>query len=217
VTEPRICKAPDCDKVVDPKRVELYGAETCDPICRAKAWKADTGYGHQDPARRPSPAVRTASRKPSGLQVSYRKAVEGCVEALRECGVDLDEAELIAEKRMRSALSAKQLAKLEAREQEPEPEPSVPLVLTPEAAVDAPVTRDESEPTGPVVRIEQRQRNDRDTMEWVEIDQVETRAEPRIALTIWLEEQEDDPLPGGYRAVGEGGVTAETTVGSMAA
>lgn len=186
------CDNPECRLVLDHEKVVATGKKTCDDRCRAKAWKGANGYGHRDPARRPAPPVRTASRKTSGLQVSYRKAVGGCVAALVECGIDREEAELLAEKHMRSALSAKQLATLEERETEPpsptpqllvppEPDPA-PQILPPE--VEPTVTRDPAPIGLPTVHIYQSQRDDNDFQVWVLVDTINTRREPKVAL-IW--------------------------------
>lgn len=148
-------------------------------------------------------------RKASGRQVSYPKAVDAAVDALLECGVDREQATLLAEKHMRLKLSAKQLAELEAseREDEPEPEPA-PMVLPamvmdpPVAAVPDPTPAAEDEPH---VTIFQRQRGECDELIWVEIDKVATRAQPGVALTLWLNDQYPEPLTGRYRAEGNGG------------
>lgn len=158
-------------------------------------------------------------RKPSGLQVSYRKAVDGCTAALRECGVEPDEATLIAEKWMRRELSAKQLARLEESERPPEPDadPEPPPLPTPlPTPTPTPAPPEPAADDAPHVRIFQRQRDDHDTMVWVEIDEVETRAQPGVALTVWLDEQWPEPMAGTYRAEGNGG-SAETTWSAEAA
>lgn len=205
--DPARCDYSKCRLPLLHDKVVKDGKKTCDTPCRNAAWKERTGYGHQAGRSMPSAPVRTASRKPSGLQVSYRKSVEGCIEALAEVGVLGDEAELIAEKRMRAKLSAKQRARLEESERPAEPDPApIPLPLpiphpTPAPPVDPPPAAEET----PSVRILQRQRDDNDMLDWVEVDTVETRASAGVALSTWLNEQYPDPLPGTYRAEGNGG------------
>jgi hypothetical protein len=139
-------------------------------------------------------------RKASGRQVSYRKAIDATVAALRECGVDSEQATLLAEKHMRSALSERQLASLETAERPPDSE-STPLHPWPlKSAADVEPGLD-----APAVRIFQRQRDDNDAMVWVEVDRVETRASAGVALSTWLNERYPEPLAGSYRAEGNGG------------
>jgi hypothetical protein len=63
------------------------------------------GYYHADP---PKPAT-------SGLQISYRKAVRLCTEALSGTGVTWSEAEGLAELYMSAGLSDRQRALLDER------------------------------------------------------------------------------------------------------
>jgi hypothetical protein len=221
--DPARCDYSKCRSPLPHDKVVKDGKKTCDEICRAKAWKERVGYGRLDQATLPSPPVRTPShgkRKGSGRQVSYLKAVDGCTDALVECGVEPQEAILLAEKHMRRKLSAKQLAELEASEQEEEPEPAtLPLPAPTPLPVPVPEPEPDLPPAAedvPHVTIFQRQRDDRDAPVWVEVDRMPWRGKPEVALTVWLDKQDPEPLPGGYRAEGNGG-HAETVVGAEAA
>ena len=72
------CENPECGAVLDPERA-ARGAKTCDPRCRAAAFRARHGYRRVSDGG-PVPVAPTgrshASRsKPSGAQVSYFKTV----------------------------------------------------------------------------------------------------------------------------------------------
>lgn len=113
------CDNADCRKVLDPKRVRVHGAKTCDDKCRAAAWKQKTGYGR--PRKRAN-----GKQKASGLQLSYRKAQAALVDHLLGSSLDgVDWAEAAAARAcaltmaaeiLRPALSEKQRKQLEARQ-----------------------------------------------------------------------------------------------------
>jgi hypothetical protein len=223
MAEQRLCRNPDCQLPIDPARIEAYDATTCPgDVCRSAARRHETGYNAFAAQARSQARLTANSRRSraSGLQVSYRKAVEGCIEALRECGVDPEEAELISEKWMRAKLSDRQRARLEEMELEPEPgsDPATLPLPTP-TPLPVPTPEPDLEPAAedtPSVRIFQRQRDDNDALVWVEIDRVPTRASAGVALTKWLNEQYPEPLTGSYRAEGNG-TSAETTHTAVAA
>lgn len=81
--------------------------------CRARAWKARRHYGPQKPlgARSNGNAARS---KPSGAQVSYRKAVGAAAEMLVQAGHAPYKAERIAERYMVGVLPEKQRARMHA-------------------------------------------------------------------------------------------------------
>jgi len=130
----RFCANLDCRKPLAADRVVRHGATACDAKCRAAAWKARERYG-----RHPGPIPRTANgdaqegranghrRKASGLQVSYRKALDNIAGSLAQAA-DHDghrdpEAATAAimgvvEHAMRESLSDKQRARLGERTQE---------------------------------------------------------------------------------------------------
>jgi hypothetical protein len=94
-----------CRKVLDPERVRVHGAKTCDDKCRGAAWKAKTGYGR--PRRRAN-----GRQKVSGLQLSYAKTERELIERLAHFPGG---RRLIAEA-LRAALSERQRKQLEARQ-----------------------------------------------------------------------------------------------------
>jgi hypothetical protein len=106
------CANPACRKELDPERVRKYGARTCNGRCRAAAWKTSVGYGR--PARANGPVGR---RKESGVQASYRRAVASLSAWLQAQGWDAEDAETEAARVLRPALSDRQRAQLDAREQ----------------------------------------------------------------------------------------------------
>jgi hypothetical protein len=113
------CQNVACWRVLDPVRA-AHGAKSCDSRCRAAAWKQRTGYGRGD--SRPAPVVAREGRShasrsgPSGLTVSYRKAVGVVTDLLvHEAGWDAGPAEGVAEAWLRGALSEGQRARLDAR------------------------------------------------------------------------------------------------------
>jgi len=74
-------------------------------------------------------------------------------------------------------------------------------------------TRPRTAPVRPltVTRISEHQRDARDAVVWVEIDEVISRiADPAVALTRWLHEQDPEPVRGSYRAENDEGAYAET-------
>lgn len=219
--DPARCDYSKCRAPLPHDLVVEAGKKTCDTPCRNAAWKERTGYGHPSDPSSPSMPVRTASeRKPSkgsGRQVSYPKALDGCFDALIEAGVDRDTAELLTQKHMRPKLSAKQLAELEASEREDTEPESAPMVL-PAMVMEPSVAAVPDPPAGdePHVTIFQRQRGERDELVWVEVDRMVWRGKPEVALQIWLADADPEPLPGGYRAEGNGG-SAEMVVESAAA
>lgn len=96
-------------------RVQSYGAKTCNDRCRAAAWKAARNYG-------PHPARNGRRLDTSGLQVSYRKAVYALADVLAVLDDpndpdSHDRALQAAERILRPALSVRQRAKLDQREQ----------------------------------------------------------------------------------------------------
>lgn len=131
---PRVCQHPDCDHGMEGRHP---AARFCSDACRAAAWKLRTGYGRHDrvvpyddrpadearalPRRARANGRPATRRKPSGLQVSYRKAIDVLADYLRasEDALELtqdprDEAEAI----LCDALSDKQRARLDAQREE---------------------------------------------------------------------------------------------------
>lgn len=88
-------------------------ARYCSDRCRAAAWKERRGYG----ARR---AVRTGLARPSGLQLSWRRALREVTELTIQLNPHLadhrDLAEEIAETALKRALPERQRRRLEARQ-----------------------------------------------------------------------------------------------------
>jgi hypothetical protein len=85
-------------------------ARTCKDRCRAAMWKWEKGYG----TAAPRGSVRTGRAKPSGLQVSYRKAVAAVAAHLQSANRCSDQvAQLNAEHLLSTALSEKQRARLD--------------------------------------------------------------------------------------------------------
>lgn len=106
-----------CRAVLPHDEVVRYGKKTCDQVCRAAAWKERVGYGRLD---RPvaSQARANGRPKPSGAQVSYRKAVEVLADELRKLNPKLahpNAARQYAEMVLRDALPVRQRERLEAR------------------------------------------------------------------------------------------------------
>lgn len=99
----RSCQRTGCMNVLDGMRRD---ARYCSNACKTAAYKARTGYTLQ--ALRKGRQTRKNSQ--SGLQVSYRKAVEKIAHELREHGVvdPPDKARIVAELWMRDALPARQ-------------------------------------------------------------------------------------------------------------
>lgn len=109
------CKDRSCRRVLDPARVRSHGAQHCPgEKCRARAWKAEREYG-------PRVSARNGQRRAtSGLQVSYHKAVESVALIISDLqGWDPygDRARSYADRALREALSVRQRAKLDRREQ----------------------------------------------------------------------------------------------------
>lgn len=132
----RPCANPECPRVLDAGRVVKHGATTCDDKCRARAWKLRTGYGrHDNPnlqgegkERQEGRANVSQRRKRSpasgGVTLSYRRAVAAVAYAFTDeaqetqSWVDDDEGrKALAESILRSALSDKQRARLDAKEE----------------------------------------------------------------------------------------------------
>jgi len=103
------CENPDCEATLDPTRVR-HGARTCNDRCRAKAWKSRTNYGQHRQARANGP------RKPSGLQVSFYKAVDVLAANLVFWLPADSSPDAEAEKILRAALSDRQRARLQERQ-----------------------------------------------------------------------------------------------------
>jgi len=84
-----------------------------DPVCRTREWKAERGYGPQKP-------VRTGKRKPSGPQISYRRAVKAMTKFLIDfepaCGEGPDMVERIVGRALAEALPARQRERLEGKQ-----------------------------------------------------------------------------------------------------
>lgn len=92
-------------------------ASYCSTACRTAAWKERTGYA--DPRQRK--ACRNGKSRASGMQVSYRKAVEAMIELLERTEpirwkLKPGEARSAAEWAMSRALSDRQRALLEERQ-----------------------------------------------------------------------------------------------------
>src|SRR3978361_866081 len=116
------CDWSGCKAVLHPVRVAATGAKTCNELHRGRAWKERTRYGRHDAVvvrgRANGPHAR---KKPSGLQVSWGKAVE----ALADHFMLFEEvtpktARLMADEILRPALSDRQRALLDARERSSE-------------------------------------------------------------------------------------------------
>lgn len=111
------CKDRSCRRVLDPGRVRSYGAQHCPgEKCRARAWKSERAYGPHAPAR------NGKRRDTSGLQISWAKAVDALAAALLILDEPNDEdsearARRAAVQTLRPALSVRQRAKLDQREQ----------------------------------------------------------------------------------------------------
>jgi hypothetical protein len=94
-------------------------AVCCSDRCRAARWKWNRGYGPKPAAKRRTNGTRRSGQ--SGLTVSYRKAVRALCHDLEApllyAGYSLKDAREAIEAALRSALSEKQRARLEAREQ----------------------------------------------------------------------------------------------------
>jgi hypothetical protein len=116
------CDNRECRKVLDPMRVASNGAKTCDDRCRAAAWKARHNYGRHDAQAVSGRANGSqARRKPSGVQVSYRKAVAVLAAEVYENSdgfLSRERAARHAEHLLRLALSERQRKQLEDRESE---------------------------------------------------------------------------------------------------
>lgn len=105
----RVC-ACGCGRSLEGRRPE---ARYATDKCRARHWKLRTGYGRADQQK----GVRTAEAPrsgPSGLQVSYRKAVKRVAELLAVNGwVQRRDAEHVATLTLRAALPDRQRERLE--------------------------------------------------------------------------------------------------------
>jgi hypothetical protein len=114
------CDNQECRKVLDPARVASNGAKTCDDRCRAAAWKARHNYGrHNAQAVSGRANGSQARRKPSGAQVSYRKAAAAVSEFLQtQMDWDAEDAEVEAREILKPVLSERQRKQLEDRESE---------------------------------------------------------------------------------------------------
>jgi hypothetical protein len=123
MTTARYCRNPSCPRPtvpLDAERVRKNGATTCDDKCRAAAWKAEHGYGRHDGVSGRANGSQ-ARRKPSGVQVSYRKAVAVlAAEVYENSDGFLSRARAVrhAEHLLRPALSERQRKQLEDRESE---------------------------------------------------------------------------------------------------
>lgn len=112
------CANPECRRPLDPERVARYGARVCDAACRAAAFRARHGIrrvkaGSGAPVAR-EPRANGSRSGPSGLQVSFRRAVRELA-AVAPVGLTSTEAERWAAQRLAPALSDRQRARLEAR------------------------------------------------------------------------------------------------------
>lgn len=83
-------------------------ARYCSDSCRAAAWKERRGYGVARP-------VRTEPSRPSGLQVSYHRAVREVAKVLEGYGSSPAVALRRAEVTLARALPERQRQRLEAR------------------------------------------------------------------------------------------------------
>lgn len=108
----RVCEGPGCT-------VSMAGrhpsARFHSDACRARAWKERTGYGRPGPRK----GRANGQPKPSGLQVSYRRAVTAVADYLAAQdghAETLPVYQPTAESILRPALSVRQRARLEARE-----------------------------------------------------------------------------------------------------
>ena len=68
------CKNRLCRLLLDPERVERFGAERCDTPCRRAAWGQRVRYGRQD-APRPRKARSNGRKKPAGITLPWRRTV----------------------------------------------------------------------------------------------------------------------------------------------
>lgn len=109
----RTCANKNCGASLDGMRAS---ARYCSAGCRTAGWKdrkGITGY-------RAVKASLNGRRKPSGMQISYRKAVEALARRLAALGpLGPDDALTAAERVLRPALSDRQRELLEQRERMP--------------------------------------------------------------------------------------------------
>jgi hypothetical protein len=112
IAPPRMCARDGCPQSIDGMRPN---AIYCSSACKTAAWKVRAGYRTQ--------GIRNTSRTrktggPSGLQVSYGRAVEAVTRQLRLIGYSSDSGEDVETARMvlREALSDLQRARLDARD-----------------------------------------------------------------------------------------------------
>lgn len=100
------CAAPGCRESLDHLRKPGF---YCSDACRARAWKARTGYRGQTPA-----GTARNGKARSGLQVSFRKAVDTLAIALYGEPPDAHTRARV-EEMLRPALPARQRERLDAR------------------------------------------------------------------------------------------------------
>lgn len=107
------CRLRSCRRVLDPRRVRVYGATACNEKHRVAAWKIENNYGAH-------PGARNGGRpRASGLQISWGKAVDELARALgAQRGLPHDDAYMqrMARNILRPALSVRQRAMLDQRE-----------------------------------------------------------------------------------------------------
>ncbi len=106
----RLCARLGCD---EPLTSRHANARYCSDACKSAAYKARTGYALH--ATRTPCQTRKSSGGPSGLQVSYRKAVEVVADFLTGPRLPREGAERVAACLLTQALSDKQRARLQAR------------------------------------------------------------------------------------------------------
>lgn len=108
------CRWTECKRVLDPARV-AHGATACDEKHKTAAWKIEARYGRHDAVAVSARANGSQHRKkPSGLQVSHGKAREELLARLWH----FPDGERLVDEALRAALSDRQRAQLDAKEQE---------------------------------------------------------------------------------------------------
>jgi hypothetical protein len=113
VSDPRVCAHEGCSTVLAGARPE---AVYCSAACRTAAWRARSGYRIPTLSEQRKPS-QNGRAKPSGLQVSYRKAVDQVADMLERSFIEKPcNARRLAEGAVKAALSERQRAILAERE-----------------------------------------------------------------------------------------------------
>lgn len=97
----RVCLGPGCDVLMEGRDPE---ARFCTPRCRARDWKARTGYGRQSAVRTP----RRANASGPSIRISYLRALDATADALIDAGVPRARAREHARTALRPLLTQRQ-------------------------------------------------------------------------------------------------------------